>query len=109
MIVGLGEMLELGRETVSAHHEAGTMVAESGASHFFALGNHAEEMVKGALARGLTPGNAVIVTSQNEMELTIKDTLKEGDLILLKGSRMMALDKVSDGLKGNQAKERHHV
>lgn len=109
MIVGLGEMLELGSETVSAHHEAGAMVAEAGASHLFAFGDHAEEMVKGALAEGLSPGNAVIVKSRDEMKSAIKGTLEEGDLVLLKGSRMMALDKVSDALKENQVKERHHV
>lgn len=109
MIVCLGEMLELGKETVRAHYEAGAMVAESEASHFFALGAHAEEMIKGALGKGYSPKNAAIVKSRNEMELKIKDTLKEGDLILLKGSRMMELDKVADGLRENQAKEEGYV
>ena len=54
LIVGLGEMLELGDETVPAHLEAGKMVAELGAFCFLAMGEHAPQMIEGAVSKGFS-------------------------------------------------------
>jgi UDP-N-acetylmuramoyl-tripeptide--D-alanyl-D-alanine ligase len=99
LIVGLGEMMELGEETARSHFEAGDMVAESGASYLFAMGDHAGEMVKGALEKGLPPARAVEVKSHQDMAQKIGEVVKKGDLILLKGSRKMGLEKVFQSLK----------
>jgi len=101
VIIGLGEMLELGDETVQAHIEAGGMVAELGVYYFFAMGEHAPEMIKGAITHGISPDRAVVVNSHEEMGKKIKENMKHGDLILLKGSRRMALEKVSKILKNS--------
>jgi len=99
IIVGLGEMLELGDETVRAHLEAGNMVAEIGVSHFLAMGEHADQMIEGALNEGFPTERAMIVRSHEEMVQVIRATMKDGDVILLKGSRRMGLEKVVEGLK----------
>lgn len=99
LIVGLGEMMELGEETVSSHLEAGGMVAELGASYLFAMGDHAREMLKGALEKGLPPERAVEAESHQDMAQKIGDAVEKGDLILLKGSRKIGLEKVFQGLK----------
>ncbi len=100
IIVGLGEMLELGDETVRAHLEAGKMVAELGVSHFLAMGEHADQMIEGALNKGFPPERAMVVRSREEMVQGIRATMKDGDVILLKGSRRMRLEKVAEVLKG---------
>lgn len=105
VIVGLGEMMELGDETISAHIEAGCLVAELGVSYFLAIGEHAQEMAKGAMERGLPPDRAIVVNSHKEMGKKIKDVMKDGDLILLKGSRKMGLEEVSESLKEKWSKE----
>jgi UDP-N-acetylmuramoyl-tripeptide--D-alanyl-D-alanine ligase len=99
VIVGLGEMMELGDATVPAHLEAGRMVAELGAHCFLAMGEHAHEMVKGAVESGMPRDRAGVVTTHGEMEGRIRSEIREGDLILLKGSRKMGLEKVVEGLK----------
>ncbi|HJX34182.1 MAG TPA: UDP-N-acetylmuramoyl-tripeptide--D-alanyl-D-alanine ligase [Desulfatiglandales bacterium] len=99
LIVGLGEMMELGDETAMSHLEAGYMVAESGASFLFAMGDHAGEMIKGALEKGLSPERAVEAESHQDMARKIGDAVKKGDLILLKGSRKIGLEKVFQSLK----------
>jgi UDP-N-acetylmuramoyl-tripeptide--D-alanyl-D-alanine ligase len=101
VIVGLGEMLELGDETLSAHREAGGMVADLGAYFFLAMGEHAREMVDGAVGRGFPPERARVVDTHQEMGQQIKEIMKQGDLILLKGSRRVGLERVSQMLKGN--------
>jgi len=99
VIVGLGEMLELGDETIPAHLEAGRMVAELGASFFIAMGEHARQMIEGALGQGFPSGKAVVVNSHKDMVRKIEDVMRPGDIILLKGSRRMQLEKVAQGLK----------
>ncbi len=108
LIVGLGEMMELGDETVLSHREAGGMIADLGVSYFLAIGEHARDMVTGALDNGLPPEKVMIVGSQDEMCRKIRDVIREGDLIFLKGSRMMGLEKVSEGLKEEMVKGGNH-
>jgi len=103
IIVGLGEMLELGDETISAHREAGEMVAGLDAAYFFAMGTHAPEMIEGAHAAGFPKERAVQVHSHKEMVHGIRALIKNGDLVFLKGSRRVGLDKVVDGLMAGTA------
>ncbi len=102
IIVGLGEMLELGEETVPAHIEAGGMVAELGTSLFLAMGEHAPELIQGALAKGFPEERAVRVHSHEDMVQRIRALMTGRDLVFLKGSRRMGLDKVAEGLKERQ-------
>jgi UDP-N-acetylmuramyl pentapeptide synthase len=99
IIVALGEMLELGEETIPAHIEAGEMVAETKADLFLAMGEHAGYMLKGAVDRGFPSAIAVEVKSHEEMIEKIRDVMKENDLILVKGSRRIGLDRVVRGLR----------
>ncbi len=99
LLVGLGDMLELGKAAASAHREAGGRVARSGASWFFIMGTHAENMKAGALADGMPSNRIFIAKTHDELTDTIIQKLKPKDLILLKGSRKMQFEKVSEGLR----------
>jgi UDP-N-acetylmuramoyl-tripeptide--D-alanyl-D-alanine ligase len=105
LIVGLGEMLELGKETVQAHIEAGRMVSDIGAAWFFAMGEHAHEMVEGAVSQGFSQERANKVETHGEMVNMIGEVLKPGAIILLKGSRRMGLESVARGLEEKWPKE----
>ncbi len=105
IIAGLGEMLELGEETVQAHIEAGEMVAETGARYFLAMGEHAGCMLKGAIDKGFPSEKTLEVKSHQEMIKKIKDVMKKDDLILLKGSRRIGLDRVVRGLMEDEKGE----
>jgi UDP-N-acetylmuramoyl-tripeptide--D-alanyl-D-alanine ligase len=98
LIVGLGEMLELGQEAARAHREAGEMVAELKPLLFLAMGEHAREMLDGALGKGLPRETCYEVKSHEEMVRMIKETMGESDIVLLKASRGMRLEKVAEGL-----------
>jgi UDP-N-acetylmuramoyl-tripeptide--D-alanyl-D-alanine ligase len=98
VIVGLGEMLELGDETLRAHLEAGAMVAGLGAGLFVALGEHADVMIQGALDKGFPENMAVKAGDHEEMEQRIRAEMREGDVVFLKGSRGAGLDKVVERL-----------
>ncbi len=99
LIVGLGEMMELGNATINAHREAGKKVAGAGASSFFAMGKHAREMINSARIAGIPADRLKVIETHDEMVKEIADTMREGDLIFLKGSRKMGLEKVVEGLR----------
>ena len=94
VIIGLGEMLELGHESIAAHVEAGAMVAETGAHYFVVMGEHAEEMIRGALEKGFPSDRAAVARSHEDMAERITAVMQKHDLVLLKGSRGAGLDKV---------------
>lgn len=98
IIVGLGDMAELGLATLPAHQEAGRMVAALGAHLFLAMGEHAQDMTSAAVKEGMPPGNVGVVTTHEEMRIRIKEEMREGDLVFLKGSREVCLEKVVEGL-----------
>lgn len=99
LIVGLGEMLELGSETLQAHGEAGALVAKFGAHAFVALGEHAGLMIQGAVENGLPNKRAFVAGDHREMERRIREIMGEGDFVFLKGSRRAGLEKVAEKLK----------
>jgi UDP-N-acetylmuramoyl-tripeptide--D-alanyl-D-alanine ligase len=107
IIVCLGEMMELGGESVAAHLEAGSMVAKLNAYYFFAIGDHAQHMLAGALEKGFPGERAIEAESHKDMGKKIRDILKNGDLIFLKGSRKAGLEKVSGSLRERESKEDH--
>jgi UDP-N-acetylmuramyl pentapeptide synthase len=99
ILVGLGDMLELGDETVPAHVEAGGWVAEIGASYFVALGAHASHMIQGARNKGFPSERSAIAADHHDMSERIMNAWESGDLVFLKGSRRVGLEKVVDHLK----------
>jgi UDP-N-acetylmuramoyl-tripeptide--D-alanyl-D-alanine ligase len=102
IIVALGEMMELGDATVRAHQEVGQRVAELGTYHFLAIGEHANDMTRGAVKAGMQKKHSEVVRTHKEMVKRIREEMREGDLIFLKGSRKMTLEKVVKELKGRE-------
>ncbi|RPI75423.1 MAG: UDP-N-acetylmuramoyl-tripeptide--D-alanyl-D-alanine ligase, partial [Desulfobacteraceae bacterium] len=99
LLVGLGDMLELGDETIPAHLEAGALVAETRAAYFWAMGEHAQEMITGALEKGFPENQTETAENHEHLIGRIKAVLRPGDVVFLKGSRRIGLDKVAAGLK----------
>ncbi|MBW2028464.1 MAG: UDP-N-acetylmuramoyl-tripeptide--D-alanyl-D-alanine ligase [Deltaproteobacteria bacterium] len=99
IIIGLGDMLELGENAREAHLEAGSMVAELGAAYFAALGDYAEDMIRGALDKGFPRERTAVVRDHGEMVDALRERMRGGDLVFLKGSRKVGLDRVAERLK----------
>jgi len=99
LFIGLGDMLELGQEAERAHVEAGKWVAQLRPRLFVCLGQYAHEMVRGALNGGLSRDNIVVAGTVQEMACAIEQGIGSGSVVLLKGSRMMRLEKVKDMIR----------
>jgi UDP-N-acetylmuramoyl-tripeptide--D-alanyl-D-alanine ligase len=98
VILGIGEMLELGSETEEAHREAGRTAAHISAHRLLAIGPHAGLVVASAVEAGMERNQVEVVGDHSDMVARIMEDLKPGDLVLIKGSRRMALDQVVEGL-----------
>jgi UDP-N-acetylmuramyl pentapeptide synthase len=62
-------------------------------------------MIDGAVNKGFPKEKATEVRSHEEMAQKIGDSMKKGDVILLKGSRRMQLEIVAEYLKGKDQEE----
>lgn len=99
LVVGLGEMLELGADASRYHFEAGKKIAAMDPSFLTVLGEHGHEVIRGAWKEGMLPSQTAYVHSHGEMIEAIKASARPGGIVFLKGSRRMGLDKVADGLR----------
>jgi UDP-N-acetylmuramoyl-tripeptide--D-alanyl-D-alanine ligase len=96
LVVALGDMLELGEGTEAAHREAGRRVAEAGAAEFIGMGRHAEAAVEAARQAGLA--GALHTTTFEDTVAHLLKRLAPGDLVLVKGSRGMRMERIADAL-----------
>jgi len=84
-IAVLGEMRELGEESVRDHREVGETAAELGVDQLIAIGDMAAAIAEAAHNAGLP--NTSVVRSTSEAAQLLGEIAAPGDLILVKGSR----------------------
>ncbi len=95
-IVVLGDMLELGAFTIDEHRKLGRMVKKSGAKLLFAIGPRAKFIASEARAAGFKPENIFEFSFSDEAKKDVQEKIKEGDLILIKGSQSMRMEKITE-------------
>jgi UDP-N-acetylmuramoyl-tripeptide--D-alanyl-D-alanine ligase len=97
LLVIAGEMLELGPEEASLHRAAGRDIAQTGVDALWGVRGLAQEIVAGAKEAGVAETR--FFDSSSEAAAEIVKEVKEGDLVLVKGSRGVATEKVVNALK----------
>jgi UDP-N-acetylmuramyl pentapeptide synthase len=96
MIAVIGDMLELGDIVDEAHREVGRRVAALAPAHFIAVGRHAALAAEAARAAGLAGVHHAMTFEDTMAELLKRVT--PGDVVLVKGSRGMRMERVVDAL-----------
>jgi UDP-N-acetylmuramoyl-tripeptide--D-alanyl-D-alanine ligase len=97
-IAVLGDMLELGDFSLEAHQHIGKRVAELSVDVLLALGEEAPVLVESAIRQGMDLEKAKIVEGHVEAISLLRKMVREGDWILIKGSRRMGMEKITEGL-----------
>ncbi len=97
-IAVLGDMKELGRFSREAHVKAGKIVAKT-ADALFAVGPEARVLAEAARAEGMKKTDIFLFDSADVAKVAVRDFLKKDDLVLVKGSHAMRLDKVVDEIR----------
>ena len=95
-IAVLGDMLELGKESGNLHKQIGAMVPEMNFDLLLAVGKEAKKYVEGAKSRGMK--NVFHFDSVDEAVNHLSQTVAEGDVVLVKGSRGMHMEQVVEAL-----------
>jgi UDP-N-acetylmuramoyl-tripeptide--D-alanyl-D-alanine ligase len=98
----LGDMLELGGIAEEAHREVGRAVAGLPADEFVGVGRAMQLAVETAKEAGLT--EARHLTTFEDTVAHLLKRLTAGDLVLVKGSRGMRMERVVDALVARLAR-----
>ena len=100
----LGSMLELGGESDSAHRAMGETAGRSKADAIFFFGEETRPAFEASRLAGFR-GLSVFETDFDRLLAALRAYLAEGDLVLLKASRGMALERLAEALIPAAAKE----
>ena len=91
----LGDMLELGNYTEVGHQLVGQRIAELKNIDFLVtVGERAKDIKKGAREAGLSDDKIFSFNNVNEVGKFLQEEIREGDLILIKGSQGMRMEKI---------------
>jgi UDP-N-acetylmuramoyl-tripeptide--D-alanyl-D-alanine ligase len=90
----LADMLELGKVSKKEHNSIGKLVKELGFENLYTYGSESYNTFTGA--KGLK-NNFYFSDKQTLIEF-LKLNLREGDLVLVKGSRSMKMEEVTESL-----------
>jgi UDP-N-acetylmuramoyl-tripeptide--D-alanyl-D-alanine ligase len=91
----LGEMRELGAETVEAHTEIGGYVAGHGVDVLLAVGEPARSMLEGVTRIAGSPTTGVFAADRAEALAWLRENIAPGDVVVVKASRGAELDKLA--------------
>ena len=96
-IVVAGEMLELGPAGEAMHRQAGESMAQCGIDLLIGVRGLAQAMVEGAKQAGVT---AEFVSTPEEAGEWLRREVRPGDVVLLKGSRGVRLERALETWRG---------
>lgn len=106
-VIILGDMLELGAQSVAAHQAIGRQVALMGFDALLAVGDFAENLIAAAWKDGMSRETAKVFTNKGQISVWLRQEitaggLKTGDWVLVKGSRGMRMETITHGLLEKQ-------
>ncbi|MCX5876974.1 MAG: UDP-N-acetylmuramoyl-tripeptide--D-alanyl-D-alanine ligase [Deltaproteobacteria bacterium] len=106
-VVILGDMLELGTQSVTAHQAIGREVARLGFDALLVVGDFAEVMGAAAWKAGMSKKKAMVFANKEQVSDWLRasiaaGSLKPGDWVLVKGSRGMRMETITHDLLEKQ-------
>ncbi|MBI2100567.1 MAG: hypothetical protein HYT47_00920 [Candidatus Vogelbacteria bacterium] len=103
-IAVLGDMLELGEKTIAAHRQTGNEAAAS-TDLLITVGVRAKFIAEAAAEKGFKQENMRHFDEAREAGEAIEHLLAPGDLVLVKGSQSMRLERVVEEIMAEPEKK----
>ncbi|MDJ0765051.1 MAG: UDP-N-acetylmuramoyl-tripeptide--D-alanyl-D-alanine ligase [Myxococcota bacterium] len=91
----LGDMLELGEHSDTAHMGVGEYLVASGVDYLVTIGNGGQRIGKGAETAGLAKSRLYGALDHQGAVDYLRRVLQRNDVVLVKGSRGMQMDKLA--------------
>ncbi len=98
-IAVLGDMLELGETAECLHRDLGRTIAGLHIDYLFLKGDFAQSVRTGAADTGFPEDRIVLGQSTEDLSSQLMSTVGREDVILIKGSRKMKMEKIADELR----------
>ena len=96
-IAVLAHMAELGEDGDAEHEKVGEFAAEIGVAHLVVVGEAAEGIAVGAeRAADRWSGESIRVPDAEAAAEAVRERMRTGDVVIVKGSRVAALERVID-------------
>ncbi|MCZ6489546.1 MAG: UDP-N-acetylmuramoyl-tripeptide--D-alanyl-D-alanine ligase [Acidobacteria bacterium] len=102
----LGEMRELGPSSETLHYRCGQRLGELSFDGLFTVGDGARPFADGARAAGVRSEALAHFASAEEAAQGLQDRWREGDVVLLKASRTVHLERVWEVWQRNPLPQR---
>ena len=97
----LGDIKALGEYSYKAHKDLGLDVVQNGIDVLITIGEQASHIAQGANECGMDSSRIFSAMNIEEAQAEIIGLLKANDVVLVKASRAMALEKITEFLKEN--------
>jgi len=101
-IAVLGDMYELGNQSSKAHRELGRIAAHAKVDQLYLLGDQARQVRSGALRAGMRSRQVIIGADHGDLARGLRQQVRRGDWLLVKGSRGMKMEKVLQELESEK-------
>ena len=98
-IAVLGSMAELGDEALRLHREIGARAGSLALDALLVGGDFAEEIAAGARRAGLSSERITTFASNADAAVWLREHLRDGDVVLFKGSRKYKLEEIVEELR----------
>ncbi|HSR86235.1 MAG TPA: UDP-N-acetylmuramoyl-tripeptide--D-alanyl-D-alanine ligase, partial [Streptosporangiaceae bacterium] len=98
----LGHMTELGEDAEQLHEEVGAAAAAAGLAGLIVVGEEAAPILVGAKSAPSWQGEPVYVPDVAAAVRAARDRLRDGDVVLVKASHSIGLERVALALTGEQ-------
>ncbi len=94
----LGDMLEIGKYAIEAHEQIGRFAAKV-FDVLITVGPRAKFIADAANKAGMPKKNIFSFDTAEDARTTTQDSIKKGDLVLVKASRALELDKIVEEIR----------
>ncbi len=90
----MGDMLEIGAYTEEGHKLVGKEVYKNKIDFLIAVGERARDFIRGAKAAGINDEHIFYFDKPEEAGRFLQNRIKEGDVLLIKGSQGARMEKI---------------
>lgn len=98
-ILVVADMLELGEKSVYLHRQMGKLFKRGDVDFILSLGDLAAVSLKSAINGGFNKKRAYAAATISELKERLRALLKKGDVVLVKGSRAMRMERIVNFLR----------
>ncbi|HRY31121.1 MAG TPA: UDP-N-acetylmuramoyl-tripeptide--D-alanyl-D-alanine ligase [Candidatus Paceibacterota bacterium] len=97
-IAVLGDMAEIGRFSASEHRKIGALIKQKKIDILITVGRASELMNEQAIEEGMAQSRNYHFSHSEEAIATVKRYLKPGNIILVKGSQSMRMERITKAI-----------